>query len=114
MNEGLKEIGKMITGLNRNTHIKYNRGGVVKEEFIPRYTLLSNHCGRRTLINTLVNLGYEYKDIMVISGHSTLKNFEAYIKKNKEGVVKNMLKKYNEQFNNQSSKVPTQSKPNSN
>jgi hypothetical protein len=102
INKGLKEIGVMIKGLNRKIQISYNRGGDQINEMVPRYSLLSNHCGRRTLINTLVNLRYDYKDIMVISSHATIKTFETYVKKNKVGVVKNMLKQYNEQLTNQS------------
>ncbi len=107
INKGLKEIGVMIKGLNRKIQISYNRGGEQIKEMVPRYSLLSNHCGRRTLINTLVNLRFDYKDIMVISSHATIKTFETYVKKNKVGVVKNMLKQYNEQLSNQSKKNST-------
>lgn len=107
INEGLKEIGKMIKGLNRKIHIKYNRGGIIKTEMVPRYSLLTNHCGRRTLITTLVNLGFDYKDIMVVSSHTTLKSFETYIKKNKEGAVKSMLKQYQQSVINQSPNTTT-------
>ena len=101
INDGLKELGKMIKGLNRRIQIKYNRGGEIKTEIVPRYTMLTNHCGRRTLITTLVNLGCDYKDIMVVSSHVTLKSFETYIKKNKEGAVKSMLKQYQQRVSNQ-------------
>ena len=101
INDGLKELGKMIKGLNRKIQIKYNRGGEIKTEMVPRYTMLTNHCGRRTLITTLVNLGCDYKDIMVVSSHVTLKSFETYIKKNKEGAVKSMLKQYQQRVTNQ-------------
>jgi site-specific recombinase XerD len=98
INKGLKEIGVMIKGLNRKEQIKYNRGGEIKTEMVPRYTMLTNHCGRRTLITTLVNHGFDYKDIMVVSSHVTLKSFEAYIKKNKVGAAKKMLKQFNERL----------------
>lgn len=107
INEGLKEIGKMIKGLNRKIQIKYNRGGEIKTEMVQRYSLLTNHCGRRTLITTLVNLGFDYKDIMVVSSHVTLKSFETYIKKNKVGAVKSMLKQYQQRVTNQSSNTNT-------
>ncbi len=88
----------LIFLLNRKIQIKYNRGGEIKTEMVPRYTMLTNHCGRRTLITTLVNHGFDYKDIMVVSSHVTLKSFEAYIKKNKVGAAKKMLKQFNERL----------------
>jgi hypothetical protein len=38
---------------------------------------------------------------MVVSSHVTLKSFETYIKKNKEGAVKSMLKQYQQRVSNQ-------------
>jgi hypothetical protein len=94
INEGLKEIGQMITGLNRKIQISYNRGGKKIVEMVPRYQLLSNHCGRRTLVTNLVNQGFDYTTIMAISGHTSLKNFEGYIKRNKVGSVRNLLNEF--------------------
>jgi integrase len=106
LNAGLKVLGEMIPGLNRNEQIQYNRGGKIIKETIPRYKLLCNHCGRRTLINTLINLGFEDRDIMVISGHTTMKSYEVYIKKKKGAAVKNILQQFNKMMELQSAANP--------
>jgi integrase len=94
LNKGLKEIGKYIKGLNESIQIKYHKGGKEVKKIVKRHTLLKNHCGRRTLVTTLVNLRFKYEVIMVITSHTSIKNFEKYIKNNNVSAVSEMLNEY--------------------
>ena len=53
LNEEIKEIGKLVPGLNRSTQIMYNKGNIVIEETLNRY-LLVLYCAVRTFAKMLV------------------------------------------------------------
>lgn len=47
-----------------------------------KWELVGSHTARRTAITSMYNSGlYDSKDIMAVSGHTTLKNYENYIKR---------------------------------
>lgn len=53
-------------------------GSIVKY----KWELVSSHTSRRSAITSLYNSGlYDVRDLMSISGHTTLSNFEGYIKR---------------------------------
>lgn len=53
-------------------------GGIVKY----KWELVGSHTSRRSAVTSLYNTGLlDAKDIMSISGHTTLKNFEGYIRR---------------------------------
>jgi site-specific recombinase XerD len=88
MNEEIKEIGKMVPGLNRSIQIKYTKGGVVVKETLKRYQLLVLHCARRTLATKLVTeLGIDLKTVCLITGHKSIVTLEIYLKHNNKDAL---------------------------
>ena len=94
MNEEIKEIGKMVPGLNRSIQIKYTKGGVVVKETLKRYQLLVLHCARRTLVTKLVvELGIDLKTVSLISGHRSITTLEIYLKHNNKNALTEVIDK---------------------
>lgn len=94
MNEEIKEIGKMVPGLNRSIQIKYTKGGVVVKETLKRYQLLVLHCARRTLATKLVTeLGIDLKTVCLITGHKSIVTLEIYLKHNNKNALTGVIDK---------------------
>ncbi|MDR2009908.1 MAG: site-specific integrase [Bacteroidales bacterium] len=79
MNENLKEMGKEA-GLTTPQRIVYFMGNQRHEEVLPKYALLTTHCGRRTFIVNALRLGVPAEVIMKWTGHSDYKAMKPYIK----------------------------------
>jgi integrase len=79
MNEHLKEMGK-ITGLDTPQRIVYFKGKQRFEEVLPKYALLTTHCGRRTFIVNALRLGIPSEVIMKWTGHGDFKAMKPYVK----------------------------------
>ena len=80
INEYIKEIGK-IAGINDNIKIKYTKGGEVIVDTIPKYQLIKTHTARRSMItNMVIDNSLSKRQMMLISGHKTEKDFNNYIK----------------------------------
>ena len=79
MNERLKDMGE-AAGLSAPTRVVYFMGNSRKEEVLPKYSLLTTHCGRRTFIVNALFLGIPAEVIMKWSGHSDFKAMKPYIK----------------------------------
>lgn len=56
------------------------KGNVRYEEVLPKYSLLTTHCGRRTFIVNGLRLGVPAEVIMKWTGHSDYKAMKPYIK----------------------------------
>jgi integrase len=94
LNEEIKEIGKLVPGLNRAIQIKYTKGGVVIKENLKRYQLLVLHSARRTLITYLVTeLGIDLSTVALISGHKSVKTIEIYLKHNNKKALTGVINK---------------------
>lgn len=93
MNKVLKEIGKLVPGLNQYIQKQYTKGGKVITELVQRHTILCNHCGRRSLATLLANLGFPYHEIMIITGHKKISSLQIYLKVNRKKVLSNMVEK---------------------
>ena len=94
MNEEIKEIGKMVPGLNRSIQIKYTKGGVVVKEMLKRYQLLVLHCARRTLATKLVTeQGIDLKTVCLITGHKSIVTLEIYLKHNNKNALTGVIEK---------------------
>jgi site-specific recombinase XerD len=94
LNEEIKEIGKLVPGLNRSIQIKYTKGGVVIKETLKRYQLLVLHCARRTLATMLVTeLGIDLSTVCLITGHKSIKTLEIYLKHNNKNALTGVIKK---------------------
>jgi len=94
LNEEIKEIGKLVPGLNRSIQIKYTKGGVVIKETLKRYQLLVLHCARRTLATMLVTeLGTDLSTVCLITGHKSIKTLEIYLKHNNKNALTGVINK---------------------
>lgn len=91
MNLLIKEVGKLVPGLNRQFIQEYTQGGKKVTNIRKRYEMLTLHCARRTGISRLASMGLNHHDIMIISGHKTLKSYFNYIKITKRDNLKAMI-----------------------
>lgn len=78
-NEHLKTMGE-IAGINEPQRIVYFKGNIRYEEVLPKYALLTTHCGRRTFIVNCLRMGVPVEVIMKWTGHSDYKSMKPYIK----------------------------------
>jgi site-specific recombinase XerD len=94
MNEEIKEIGKLVPGLNRSIQIKYTKGGLEIKETLKRHQLLVLHCARRTLATKLVmELGIDLKTVCLITGHKSIVTLEIYLKHNNKSALTGVIEK---------------------
>lgn len=70
---GLKETGRLATDLNR-----------------PLYECISSHTARRNFATNCYLAGMDSRMIMAVTGHTTEKSFEKYIKVSREETAKRM------------------------
>jgi integrase len=98
MNEYIKEIGKRVPGLNREFVQEYTKAGVKVTNIKKRYEMLTLHVGRRTAITRLASMGIPAHQIMIISGHKTMKSYEKYIKSNKVDDLRDVIKIVNQRY----------------
>lgn len=78
MNEYLKILGQTC-GLDQPTRIVYFQGNKRHENVLPKWALLTTHCGRRTFVVTALRLGIPSEVIMKWTGHSDLKAMKPYM-----------------------------------
>ena len=96
MNDNLKIIGEMTKGLNRHIEVSYTKGGKRVKEIKKRYELLSLHVGRRTMITNLISMGFNDRECMLVSSHSSEKTLRIYVKDNKKNRLEKMINKFKE------------------
>lgn len=65
---------------NEPQRIVYFKGNIRYEEVLPKYALLTTHCGRRTFIVNCLRMGVPAEVIMKWTGHSDYKSMKPYIK----------------------------------
>ena len=94
MNDYLKELGK-LAGFDTEETIIYYRGTERVEYTIPKYELLSTHCGRRTFICNALTLGIPAHIVMKWTGHSDYRAMQPYIAVADKTKSK-LMKKFNE------------------
>ena len=67
-----------------------NNGTVIRQ----RWELITCHTSRRSQVTNMYDSGiYDVKDIMSMSGHSTIKNFERYLKRDAVSQAENIAEK---------------------
>lgn len=79
MNEHLKVMGQ-IAGIEEPQRIVYFKGSERHEEVLPKWAVLTTHCGRRTFIVNALRLGVPAEVIMKWTGHSDFKAMRPYVK----------------------------------
>ena len=79
MNDALKILGQTC-GLDEPTRIVYFQGNNRMEQVLPKWALLTTHCGRRTFVVTALQLGIPSEVIMKWTGHSNFSAMKPYVK----------------------------------
>ena len=79
MNEALKVLGQTC-GIDEPTRIVYFQGNKRMEQVLPKWALLTTHCGRRTFVVTALQLGIPSEVIMKWTGHSNFSAMKPYVK----------------------------------
>jgi integrase len=89
MNEYLKELCE-YAGINEAVLIKKSKGGKRVEENYKKYELITTHTARRSFATNYYQLGFPAIELMKITGHSTERQFRAYVNVDKRDNAKNM------------------------
>ncbi len=79
MNQFLKGLGK-LAGICALVPKGETKAGITIEKNVPKYTMISTHCARRSFSTNAYNLKVPALSIMAITGHKTESNFLRYIK----------------------------------
>ena len=79
MNEHLKLMGK-LAGITEPVRVVYFAGNTRHEEVLPKYALLTTHCGRRTFVVNALRLGIPAEVVMKWTGHSNFRSMTPYVK----------------------------------
>lgn len=78
MNARLKILGQ-VCGIDEPIRIVYFHGNERREQVMPKWSLLTTHCGRRTFVVTALQLGIPSEVIMKWTGHSDMKAMKPYM-----------------------------------
>ncbi|MDR1881769.1 MAG: site-specific integrase [Prevotella sp.] len=91
MNDHLKIMGQLV-GFFEPMRIVYFIGKDRYEEVLPKWALLTTHCGRRTFIVNSLYLGIPAEVVMKWTGHSDYQSMKPYIKIVDELKIREMKK----------------------
>jgi integrase len=78
LNRNIKKIGKICGIDTPMKRISYS-GNVRNEITVPKYQLLSTHCGRRTFVVHCIRLGIPVEIIMRWTGHKNYNTLKSYV-----------------------------------
>ncbi|MHA8100732.1 tyrosine-type recombinase/integrase [Aquirufa nivalisilvae] len=79
-NSYIKIIGSMVPALQSLVQIRYTKGGRDIVENVTKFSQISIHTSRRTLITTLRNGGLDSGGVTLMSGHATEEMVSTYYK----------------------------------
>jgi integrase len=89
-----KTLKYLLQDLKFNRLVNYPKkigSKVVNNEDRFLWELISSHSGRRTFIKNMIDIGtMDYKTIMTMSGHKTIKEFEKYVSVSPHDLKKGM------------------------
>jgi site-specific recombinase XerD len=87
INRTIKEIVARIPSFQKIEHQLISFGYGSKRRDVPRFTLVTNHTARRTLVTILLRQGFTYEEVMAMTGHTDIRSIRSYNKMtNKEKV----------------------------
>lgn len=78
MNRYLREIGQKA-GIDSPVHRTWFKGNERREEVVPKWQLLTSHCGRRTFICHALSMGIAPNVVMKWTGHADYNSMRPYI-----------------------------------
>lgn len=93
INNDMKEIGRMA-GITDSVEVQITRGGNISKEYFSKYELIHTHTARRTGATLMYLSGMNEYDICRITGHSSLKMLEKYIKAGELETVRKLTEEY--------------------
>lgn len=93
INNDMKEIGRMA-GITETVEVQMTRGGNYSKEYFSKYELIHTHTARRTGATLMYLSGMNEYDICRITGHSSLKMLEKYIKAGELETVRKLTGEY--------------------
>ncbi len=86
LNDYIKIIGEKAK-IDKLIKVEITRGGKRQKVHIPKHQLIMGHTARRTFCTLKYKAGVPVHSILLLSGHSTLKEFMKYIRNPKEEQV---------------------------
>lgn len=86
LNDYIKVVGEKAE-INSQIKVEITRGGKRKAKYIDKHQLIMGHTARRTFCTLKHKAGVPVHSILLLSGHSTLKEFIKYIRNPKEEQV---------------------------
>ncbi len=89
----IRQIG-LMAGLNELMEITSTKGGKVTLHRIPKWKLIQTHTARRTGATLMYLSGMDVYDICKITGHSSVKTLERYIKATELETVRKITQEY--------------------
>lgn len=98
-NRLIKQVGALMPSLQSDFTklITYRREKIMLKK--PKYMFLQSHCPRRSFATNELMRNTKITDIMKITGHKMIKNFQRYIKSSGEEAAAALEKSWNEEFN---------------
>ena len=88
----IKEIGKRA-GIDDIVEYTSTKGGEEHIEKAPKYSLITSHTARRTYVTTSILEGRDSKEIMDITGHTSVKTLQKYDKSTSREKARMMARK---------------------
>lgn len=93
MNDYLKDVFQ-VAEFNDEVVVKKTKGGRITEEIYQKWQLAQSHMARRSFATNFYELGIPAGDLMLITGHSTEKQFFEYINTDKRKNAKRIARRF--------------------
>ena len=91
LNKNIKQVGQMLK-FNDMIKCEFTKGGELKTELMPKYSLIKSHTARRSFCTNMYLRGMSVYDIMLFSGHTTEKEFYKYIRVENQARASHIVK----------------------
>lgn len=78
INRYLREVAR-LAGIDSPVHLTWFKGSKRVEETVPKWSLITSHCGRRTFICNALSLGIAPNIVMKWTGHNDYSAMKPYI-----------------------------------
>lgn len=95
MNRYLRELGERA-GIDTPVHRTWYKGNERHEEVVPKWQLLTSHCGRRTFICHALSMGIAPNVVMKWTGHADYDSMRPYIAIS-QAATEEAMKKFDKQ-----------------
>lgn len=83
LRENLKTACSTV-GFKEMVQVSYTKGGKLVKKGVPKYNLVKTHTARRSFCTNYYVAGKSIQSIMLFSGHKTEREFQKYIRIEKD------------------------------